>query len=145
MNKRDYKVFAASIQQMISDFVVANNIPSSCKIPLDDSVDDYIWTLSLGEDFGEVNIMVESWEHASYHKKVNIVSIPIRFKTYRDEKKLFETRYGSVNDFNGKFILSAFDNAADGLKMIFEGVLNIWALHSKYKNLKINESIVNLN
>ena len=135
MNKQNYKTFIASIQQMIFDFVRDNNIPSSCKISQTEE-DDIQWTLNLGKMFGSVNILLESWDSASYQGKVNVLSIPMKFHTYRDTDNLFKTRYGAVNSFNGKFVLNAFENASESLKNTFSEVLGTWAYTRTEKEKK---------
>ena len=133
MNKKNYLKFASEIQQMIFDFVDKYNIPACCKLQ-QSAEDDIQWTLNLGDIFGSVNILIESWENASFKGKVNVLSIPMKYDTYRDTENLFKTRFGAVNSFNGKFVLNAFENAQNELKNAFKEVLELWAYGKKIKS-----------
>lgn len=142
MNKTEYYTkFVNEVQNMIFTFISDYNIPSSCK--LQQNIDDDIqWTLNLGENFGSINIIIESWEHAKYNGKVNVCSIPMKFHTYRDNEKLFSMRSGGVNPFDGKFVLRARSNAVKTLLNDFSEVLTIW---SYMKQKRTNNAYVSLN
>ena len=137
MNKKNYHKFINEIQQMIIEFVDIYKIPACCKLQQSNK-DDIQWTLNLGDIFGSVNILLESWSNASYKGKVNVLSIPMKYHTYRDAEKLFSTQYGNVNEFNGKFVLNAFENASESLKNAFREVLELWA-YDKEKKTNQNE------
>ena len=91
MNKTEYNEFVSAVQNMIFNFISEYDIPAACKLQQSND-DDIQWTLNLGKTFGSVNILIESWEHASYRGKVNVCFIPMKFHTYRDNEKLFLIR-----------------------------------------------------
>ena len=124
MNKTEYNEFVSAVQNMIFNFISEYDIPAACKLQQSND-DDIQWTLNLGKTFGSVNILIESWEHASYRGKVNVCFIPMKFHTYRDNEKLFSMRSGGVNPFDGKFVLRARSNAVKTLLNDFKEVLEI--------------------
>ena len=142
MNKTEYYIkFVNEVQNMIFTFIGEYGIHAACKLQQTND-DDIQWTLNLGKEFGSVNIIIESWERASYRGKVNVCSIPMKYHTYRDVEKLFNLRSGSVNEFNGKFVLHARSNAVETLLNDFREVLTIWS-YMKQKNT--NNAYVCLN
>ena len=143
MNKKNYLKFIGEVQQMIFDFVNTYKVPACCKLQ-QTADDDIQWTINLGDLYGSVNILLESWKSASYKGKVNVLAIPMKYHTYRDKENIFESRFksvhGAVNEFNGKFVLNAFDNAQNELKNAFKEVLELWAYDKEIKST-INEPI----
>lgn len=133
MNKIEYyNKFVNEVQNMIFTFISDYDIKAACKLP-QSADDDIQWTLNLGGIFGSINIIVESWERASYRGKVNVCSIPMKYHTYRDTEKLFKLRSGSVNEFNGKFVLNARSNAVESLLNDFKEVLSLWSYMKQKK------------
>ena len=141
MNKTEYNEFVSAVQNMIFNFISEYDIPAACKLQQSND-DDIQWTLNLGKTFGSVNILIESWEHASYRGKGNVCFILMKFHTYRDNEKLFSMRSGGVNPFDGKFVLRARSNAVKTLLNDFSEVLTIW---SYMKQKRINNAYVSLN
>ena len=62
---------------------------------------------------------------------------------YRDNEKLFLRRSGSVNSFNGKFVLHTRSNDVETLLNDFKEVLEIWSYTAQKK--KIEKPYVCLN
>ena len=135
MNKTEYNEFVSAVQNMIFNFISEYDIPAACKLQQSND-DDIQWTLNLGKTFGSVNILIESWEHVSYRGKVNVCSIPMKFHTYRDNEKLFLIRSGSVNSFNGRFILHTRSNDVETLLNDFKEVLEIWSYTAQKKKIE---------
>ena len=132
MNKNEYGNFVSTLQEMITNFINDYGISAACKLQ-ENAKDDIQWTLNLGGIFGSVNILIESWEQASYMDKINVCAISMKFHTYRDNEKLFLMRSGGVNSFNGKFILRARSNAVETLLNDFKKVLEIWSYTAEKK------------
>lgn len=135
MNKTEYNEFVSAVQNMIFNFISEYDIPAACKLQQSND-DDIQWTLNLGKTFGSVNILIESWEQASYRGKVNVCFIPMKFHTYRDNEKLFLIHSGSVNSFNGRFILHTRSNAVETLLNDFKEVLEIWSYTAQKKKIE---------
>ena len=55
---------------------------------------------------------------------------------YRDNEKLFLIRSGSVNSFNGRFILHTRSNAVETLLNDFKEVLEIWSYTAQKKKIE---------
>ena len=135
MNKTEYNEFVSAVQNMIFNFISEYDIPAACKLQQSND-DDIQWTLNLGKTFGSVNILSESWEHASYRGKGNVCFILMKFHTYRDNEKLFLIRSRSVNSFNGRFILHTRSNAVETLINDFKEVLEIWYYTAQKKKIE---------
>ena len=132
MNKNEYGNFVSTVQEIITNFINDYGISAACKLQ-ENAKDDIQWTLNLGGIFGSVNILIESWEQASYMDKINVCSISMKFHTYRDNEKLFLMCSGGVNSSNGKFILRARSNAVETLLNDFKKVLEIWSYTAEKK------------
>ncbi len=103
MNKKQYNLFMSKIKMKLLNFVMTYRVNANHLFPQNDE-DDEQWTIDLGEKYGKINILLEGWEMASYNGKVNIISIPMKFHTFRDIDNEFEMNGYTVNSFNGKLV-----------------------------------------
>lgn len=135
MNKQTYVKFVNELQGLIFDFVNEHKVIAACKLQ-QTSDDDIQWTLNLGKELGSVNIILESWKRASYHGKVNVLTIPMKYEKFRDPHRRFTMPSGCVNSFNGKFVLNCRSNAPESLKNDFKRILEMWGVNNKLKTLE---------
>lgn len=103
MNKKQYNFFMSKIKMKLLNFVMTYRVDANHLFPQNDE-DDEQWTIDLGEKYGKINILLEGWEMASYNGKVNILSIPMKFHTFRDINNEFEMNGYTINSFNGKLV-----------------------------------------
>lgn len=144
MNKTEYIEFISTLQNTILNFIENYQLQSACKLP--QNVDDDInWTINLGELFGNINILIESWKHASVNDKVNVCMISMYFQTYRDTEKLFLMSSGCVNPINGRFILRTRSNTAKTLLNDFNNVLELLSYDKEKQNTSTYSKFVSLN
>ena len=93
----------SKIKMKLLDFVMTYRVDANHLFPQSED-DDEQWTIDLGERYGKVNILLEGWTVASYNGKVNILSMPMKFHTFRDIDNEFKTNGYEVNVFNGKLV-----------------------------------------
>ena len=139
MNRNEYNTFLSTVQTTIFDFVNDYNVGAACELPQHKG-DDIRWTLNLGEIFGAVNIVLESWEHVNVKGKVNVCEILMRYHTYKDTKNLFLSPSGRIRASDGIFILRERSNAVETLLNALKGVIDIWA-YPLTKKKNINASL----
>ncbi|MDE6284255.1 MAG: hypothetical protein K2M17_00735, partial [Bacilli bacterium] len=123
--KKQYNLFMSKIKMKLLNFVMTYCVNANHLFPQNDE-DDEQWTIDLGEKYGKINILLEGWEMASYNGKVNILSIPMKFHTFRDINNKFEMNGYTVNSFNGKLV--PHYKVTEWKKCIkdFTNLLDIW-------------------
>lgn len=133
MEKTQYDTFFNEIKNELIEFLFNYKIPFNCKFPQNEN-DDIQYTIQLGDKFGNVNILFESFNNLPYNeRKSDTFTICIKFWNYQDNEKLFIFDSGQINDKDGTFILFSNENGLEGLKNDFREILKIWSKEQKEK------------
>lgn len=134
MKKTIYNNFYAEIKRDLIEFLFKYNIAFNCKFPLNES-DDFQYTINLGDKFGNVNILFESFENIPKNEKdSDTFIIPIRFCNYNETfKNVFKFDCGEINEQDGTLILFSKINGLESLRDTFTKILNIWSKEQKEK------------
>lgn len=143
INKETYNNFIGQLKSALIDFILEYNIKADCKFPQNEN-DDTQYTLFLGEKYGKVNILFESYSNLPKNEmESNTYIIPMKFHTYRDEKNVFNFDCGNVNSKDGTFILFSKENDLESLKTTFMDILQIWIKENKRRDS--NKVIISYN
>lgn len=126
MNKKEYAKFRGWLVDTILAFSLEKNLQLVFENGETEEDNGHI-TILLPQPFGELTVTVESWDAASYMGRVNVLSIPMRFKSFTDRDGIFKKYQGGVNPFNGKFCLDCFTEHEGTLKAHFKEILGMLA------------------
>lgn len=124
MTEKEYGYFLTDIQEMIAHYVKAYNLEAYCQMQQKKS-DDIQWVINLGDFFGVVRIILESWDSVRFGKdSINDCSILMRFFNYKNEGDVLSSPYGVFSKREGVFILNAKCKDSDELKKSFQEILD---------------------
>lgn len=141
MKCEKYNTFISEIKYALNEFLFNYEIPFNHKFPQNEN-DDSQYTIDLGEEFGLVNILFESYDNLpETERKNNVYTICMRYHNPKCVKNLFNFDCGRVNEEDGTFILFSSENGLNDLKNDFNEVLKIW---SEYQIEKIQFPIGNV-
>lgn len=124
MTKQDYLQFVNKVQNIIVDYVSNYAICANCQFPQNEN-EDIKWTILFGEMWGNVNILIESFNNIQQdEKETNIYSINIKFVTYRDNERFFNYEFGNV-EYDGTMIMVAEEKDKERLINVFREIFEI--------------------
>lgn len=144
MNKTTYNTFLSEIKTELVNFVIKYNIPADCKFPQDEN-DDTQWTLKLGDKYGNVNVLFESFNNLpNNEKESNTFTISMKFwDCNENHKKVFNFDCGNINIQDGTLILFSKENGLEDVKSTFKHILEIWSKEHKERKPPISMIISN--
>lgn len=138
MKKDTYTNFVNDIKQVLNEFLLKYDVPFDYFCPQNEN-DDVRYMINLGEKYGKVNILFESFINLPENEKnSNTFTIPMRFwDCNENHKKVFKFDCGQLNDEDGIFILFSKENGLESLKNDFKGILNEWSKEQKERKMEL--------
>lgn len=141
MKRETYNNFFNEIKTELNNFLFKYDVSFECKFAQDKN-DDLQYTVNLGETFGKVNILFETYDNLPKNERESgTFTICMRYHNPKCPKNAFKRGFKQLLNEDGTFILFSSESGLESLKNDFREILNIWSKDQKEKMSNILDMV----